>query len=130
MLSFTACSKITFNMNSDGFSGNMVEGRMMFKDADSRCSFSFFCMNRSLGVEEGSCSVRGHDNSPPFISNSDPLPGRMGGGVEDWAYAVWQKNTGVFPFFRLPIFVQHFSGQKDKILRYRKTELTIFYIPV
>ena len=34
MLSFTACSKITFNMNSDGFSGNMVEGRMMFKDAD------------------------------------------------------------------------------------------------
>lgn len=80
-------------MNSDGFSGNMVEGRMMFKDADSRCSFSFFCMNRSLGVEEGSCSVRGHDNSPPFISNSDPLPGRMGGGVEDWAYAVWQKKT-------------------------------------
>ena len=92
MLSFTACSKITFNMNSDGFSGNMVEGRMMFKDEDSRCSFSFFCMNRSLGVEEGSCSVRGHDNSPPFISNSDPLPGRMGGGVEDWAYAVWQKK--------------------------------------
>ena len=71
MLSFTACSKITFNMNSDGFSGNMVEGRMMFKDADSRW---------------------GHDNSPPFISNSDPLPGRMGGGVEDWAYAVWQKK--------------------------------------
>lgn len=61
-------------MNSDGFSGNMVEGRMMFKDADSRCSFSFFCMNRSLGVEEGSCSVRGHDNSPPFISNSDHCP--------------------------------------------------------
>ena len=79
-------------MNSDGFSGNRVEGRMMFKDADSRCSFSFFGMNRSLGVEEGSCSVRGHDNSPPFISNSDPLPGRMGGGVEDWAYAVWQKK--------------------------------------
>ena len=63
----------------------------------------------------------------------------LGGNMDFWQkrslfllkkYAVWQKNTGVFPFFRLPIFVQHFSGQKDKILRYRKTELTIFYIPV
>lgn len=45
-------------------------------------------------------------------------------------YAVWQKNIRKFRFSLLPIFVQPFSGQRVKILRYRETELMIFYIPV
>ena len=72
-------------MNSDGFSGKRVEGFMIWSEALSKWSSSRFCMKRSLGVEVGNCSVRGHDNSPPLISNSDPLPGRMGGGVGESA---------------------------------------------
>ena len=86
ILSFTACSKMTFIINSDGFSGKSVEGFITCSEAFSKWSSSRRCMNWSLGVEVGICSVRGHDSSPPLISSSDPLPGRMGGGAGDSAH--------------------------------------------
>ena len=42
-------------------------------------------------------------------------------------YVAWNKNTCKFLFFLLPTFVRLFSGQKTQILKYRKTELMIFY---